>query len=111
MALRFALVRCWVLIRVKRMQKRGDENEEEVVLRTKKELRERAIEVHRRMGLYKLVDTPTYMVAINSIFADLEQGGCGDARGLLAKAKFRAAVERSECRPYTAAELLTAKPY
>jgi hypothetical protein len=81
------------------------------VLRTKKELRERAIEVHRRMGLYKLVDTPTYMVAINSIFDDLEKGGFGDARGLLAKEKYRTAVDRSGCKPYTAAELLTAKPY
>lgn len=89
-------------IRLKRIAKRGDQNQEEAVLAANAALRRKVLDAYDAMGGYEHVMVPTYMVAINEIFEHLRRAGVGQPGN---------ARLRKLPRPYTAAEQATCKPY
>ena len=88
-------------IRLQRMKTRGDEKPAEALLARNQRMREFANKAYIRMGLLE-IDTPTYMVAVNTILEVLEKSDSGTT-----KAKFK----RTQAVPFTADEMKTVKPY
>lgn len=104
-------------IRRLRLAGRGDENAEEALLAARRDMREAAMRAYAcmtgdaafpRHG-YRVVDTSTYMVAVNTILGLLVEGAEGADACEVLQAKWRRVA--ASVRPFSEEELATVKPY